>query len=625
MADEKKISFLKIDFSAAKPPVFEEKKGKDYVIFGTDKKYRNNYPQYLIDLYNRSSKHRSLVDGKCEYLNGLGWNIIATDFISNESIAALGSFIASPNEDENLKQLSKKINFDYVRFGGYYLEIIWSEDRKTIASVSHIPFNYLRTNEDKSLFFFTKDWSKHAPEKNEDYIADIPAFDVDNKDARQILAIDLSGEQDVYPLPEYLAAVPYIESDYEVANFQLSNIQNGFSGGYMISFFNGQPTPEQAKEIERKLTHKHTGSDNAGRFVLNFADDKSKGAEVTPLLPNNLDKQFIELNKQIQSEIMIAHRVVNPALFGVKSEGGLANNADELRVAHDSFQARYVQPKQEELEDLMNNIVSINGLPKALNIKPLEPIKAAIDNATRVSVMTQDEIRAELGLEPLNNSVSMTETKFNRDVDNIILDHFASCGVDPSKYEILSTKDLYCANMSEFHAAHDKAFESFAVIDELVEDDLKVLNVLKQNPSANVEQISSATGLTTNNVNTALENLEGLGAIETEVNEAQDVERKLTRDGEDTLERGGVEEIMVKYRYVTRTDVPPATTGSREFCVNMLLNPKLWEKSDIDKLKNDLGTDVWTTRGGWYNNPNTGRRSPQCRHIWQQVIVRETR
>ena len=46
-----------LKFDRAVQPKFEEKKGKGWVEFGE----LNNYPKYLIDLYNESPKHGAIV------------------------------------------------------------------------------------------------------------------------------------------------------------------------------------------------------------------------------------------------------------------------------------------------------------------------------------------------------------------------------------------------------------------------------------------------------------------------------------------------------------------------------------------------------------------------------------
>ncbi len=48
---------------------------------------------------------------------------------------------------------------------------------------------------------------------------------------------------------------------------------------------------------------------------------------------------------------------------------------------------------------------------------------------------------------------------------------------------------------------------------------------------------------------------------------------------------------------------------------------KLWTRSDIEELSNEVGWNVWTMRGGWYRLPGTEISIPYCRHIWKQHIV----
>jgi len=50
---------------------------------------------------------------------------------------------------------------------------------------------------------------------------------------------------------------------------------------------------------------------------------------------------------------------------------------------------------------------------------------------------------------------------------------------------------------------------------------------------------------------------------------------------------------------------------------------KIYSREDINMMSVEEDRNVWSLRGGWYTNPNTGVAQPQCRHTWRQVIVRE--
>jgi capsid portal protein len=158
---------------------------------------------------------------------------------------------------------------------------------------------------------------------------------------------------EVYPLPEYLGCVPYIEMDKEIANFHLNSIKNGFMGGTMINFFNGQPTEEEQQAIERKLYDKFSGSDNANKLVLNFNDSKEQGAEIIALNGNDFDKRFDTLNKTVQQEIFAGHRIVDPQLFGIK-ESGIFASRNQIRDSYELFQNTYVNGRQRFLEEVFN-------------------------------------------------------------------------------------------------------------------------------------------------------------------------------------------------------------------------------------------------------------------------------
>jgi len=624
-----KYNVIALDFSMSKPPQIKEERNKEYVCFGTDREYRNNYPQYLLDLYNRSSKHRALVDGKVEFLTGRGWKVDAHANVTNQAVAQTKAFIVHPNPDETLNRLNYLTNFDDVLYGGYYLEIIWSKDKESIAEVNYLDFRYIRTNADKTMYYFTSDWTSRKPEGNEDWEV-IPPFNVNERGGKQVLAVDCSNSKEVYPLPSYLPAVPMIEADYELANFDLANIKNQFVPSFMISFNNGIPTDEEADILEKQIEEKFSGTDNAGRFILNFSDAKDRSAEITPITPSNLDKQYAILEQRIDSTLTIGHRVINPILFGWASEGnGFSNNADEMRVAMDSYQNRYATPKQEDKEQLFNSILLVNGVPGILEIKPLEPVIAQISLQEVLPHLTQDEIREMAGYEPLGNTDSQFKTQSDKDIESIILDHFSNCGMDEDDYEIVSFRELECESIEEFLIEDDKAqqgLQKFAAIPGLTDTDLAVMQQLENNPNASIKDIARALRIPDDEVAKALSRLQVAGAIAVAEQDGI-IRREVTKDGLDTIIEEAVEpQLTVVYKYALRSDAPALKTRSRNFCIQMMLQRKLYTRDQIQNLTNinanDMGLDVFRYRGGWYHNPNTDRNTKWCRHIWQQAIVR---
>ena len=83
-------------------------------------------------------------------------------------------------------------------------------------------------------------------------------------------------------------------------------------------------------------------------------------------------------------------------------------------------------------------------------------------------------------------------------------------------------------------------------------------------------------------------------------------------------------ENTIAYRYALRSDAPALKGPSRNFCISMMAQRKLYSRQEIDtKLSNGMGLPVFNYRGGYYKNPTTSRTTPWCRHIWQQTIIRK--
>jgi hypothetical protein len=112
-----------------------------------------------------------------------------------------------------------------------------------------------------------------------------------------------------------------------------------------------------------------------------------------------MDKQFEILNKAIQQEIFISHRVVNPMLFGVKTEGQLGGR-QELVEAYELFKATYVNDRVRKVERMINYLGSFNGV-EGMELIPVEPITERLSEQALLTIMTPEELREKAGLPPL--------------------------------------------------------------------------------------------------------------------------------------------------------------------------------------------------------------------------------
>lgn len=593
-------------FDAHKPPVFKTVKSQDFVQYGTDAEWRNRYPDYLLYLYNRSSKNNSIINGKNKYIVGQGWtyNKIGLGF---EQKTQLNKF----TKDLERSKITRDLSLDRTIFGGFACEIITSKDSEKITT-AHIDFSKIRQfktetdkvgNTSELKYGYTADWSVRKPQDNKDFETLYPfPWDKDEikSDRRYVVYYkDYRPDLQEYPLPDYIGAVPYIESDYEISNFVLNNVKNGFSSSYLVNFYNGEPTDTQKGEIEQAWKRSKHGTDNAGDPILSFNEDRESGVEVTPLPSNGQDDRYINLNKQIQGEIFTGHNF-NPAIIGITDGNGFNNNADEIRVASEMFQNTYVSTEQGNLEDFFNAVVGFNGLPDTLSIIKLEVITVQPSEQELAQILTMDERRERVGKPPLKTDFK-TENTFSFE------EYFSNCGTDDSKLEFIDQREIHALNIEDANKQADQfKKEYFANKKELA-----VLGLL--NKGDTIPQIRESLNVTSSQLNDLLN-----GLIKDDlINSSNELTPKGTAQSEQ-------EQVFVVYKYVLRGDAPKLKTESRDFCKNLVdqSKTKSWTRQDINALNNGQIPNVFASRGGFYNNPNTEVTTPFCRHVWQQRLVR---
>jgi hypothetical protein len=294
---------------------------------------------------------------------------------------------------------------DIELFGGCYLHIIKSKDKKGIAEVYHLDYCNLRTNKDNSKIYYSEHWLNDDGSDNmsikPDQIKEYPAYgskDYEKGKEGVLYYKQYRPNIETYTLPEYIGAVPAIITDAEIANYHRASIQNGFMGGTMVTFMNGVPSDEEMSTIEKQMKKKFTGTDRANSLVIDFVDDPARAPQIQQLTGNDFDKRYDALNKTIQEEIFVGHKVTSPMLFGVRTEGQLGGR-NEMATAFQLFQNTYITPKQDAIEQILNELV---GLKNKVTFIPIEPVMPEFSEATLATILTKDEMREIIGRKPLD-------------------------------------------------------------------------------------------------------------------------------------------------------------------------------------------------------------------------------
>ena len=397
-----KERLININLTNEVQPKSIEVNGADWIGYG-DGEYKNNYPQYLIDLYNNSATNAAIINATSAMIAGEDFIIDESDDLSQ--YVELKKFLASVNSQETAHELFVKLAFDLKLQGAYAINVIWSKDKTKIAELHHIPVEQVRIgvpDEDGKVpcYYVCSDWTQYR--KKEYAPKHIAPFNMmDRSEGSQLLYSGLySPAMELYHTPDYVASTNWIQIDNLTSDYHLNNITNGFSGSYFINFANGVPTREERVQIEKQIAKKFTGSNNAGKFVLTFSDDANSKPEIIPIQVSDASEQYTVLNELCVQNIMIGHRVTSPMLLGVKTEGQLGGR-NELLQAYELYMNSVIKPFQNQLLKTFKKLLAINGVTLPLTVKDVQPLNSMFDAETLKDVLTKDEIREELGYAPL--------------------------------------------------------------------------------------------------------------------------------------------------------------------------------------------------------------------------------
>ena len=329
----------------------ESANSKGFVNYGDD----NLFPQYLIDLFHSSSTHNALTTTIATMVFGEGFDATTLD-----------GRIAF--DQWNLNDELRKACVDFQIQGGFALEVNWSLDRTTIANVSHLPFENIRSgfvNEDEKVdyYYYSKDWSKKTEE-----VEEICTFDPERKldHPTQILYVKpFSPGSFYYPKPCYTGSIDYIELDKEIGKYHINNMLNGMAPSYRVHFLNGIPPQEERNRIRMDIERQMTGAGNAGKFIVTYSDDPERRPIFEPFELSDAHNQYQFLSEEVTAKIMVGHRVTNPQMFGVAVPGKLGGGG-ELAESAELFEQNVVRPNRRIVEETVQTLLRAAGLDSAV-------------------------------------------------------------------------------------------------------------------------------------------------------------------------------------------------------------------------------------------------------------------
>ncbi len=569
-----KETILNVNFETQTAPIIQEAMGKDFIEYGTEN-YRNLYPQFLIDLYYHSSTHSAIISTTSDMIAGESITVQESDNL--DAYVKLKRFLAQANsKGESLHSIVKKIAFDFKLQGAYALNVVWSKDRTTISDLYHIPVERIRMGKPDALgrvteYFVSSDWSNTR--RNKPQV--VPAFNINDRTNPNAIIYDgmYSPNMQLYKVPDYVAACNWALIDQKIAEFHLANIENGFSGSMFINFSNGVPTAEERRQVENSIAKKFTGSGNAGKTIITFSDDKNRTPEIVPISMSEADKTFLALQELMVSNIMVGHRVTSPMLMGIKNSTGLGNNADELNSAFEVYLNSVIKPYQKNILSCLGKILEVNGINLPIEIVQNKPITTRFTLEDMKSVMTQDEIREELGLKPLEEELTADED---------------------DKYSMSEEQDELDKFIAEFGEDEPEGYE--LIDEERVEEEDEDYDFEKEMNEIHRLDLAVSTGAPKPN----------------------------EEDKQDGIDKN-YNLYKVRYVYSEDTGLTRKSGKSRTFCKRMVSSNKVYRKKDILLMgaSTTINSD-WAPKGKSNYSIWKHKGGGNCQHFWKRKIYKFT-
>lgn len=301
--------------------------------------------------YNQSTTNAACVDGIADLIFGKG--IYTKDTTFEQDLYKLIS-----------QSCLKKIAFDLKLYGNAAFQVIWNDEHTKIKKFFHVPIHTLRAEKLSETprieyYYYCTDWDDYKKQKEKKRI---PVFGTSNEKIEILYIKEYEPARFYYSLPDWFSAVQFADAEGELSNLHYNNITNGFLPLVMVNFNNGVPHPEERDTIEAALEDKFTHTRNAGRFMVSFNDDPTTKPTIDTISQDNLHERYQYVAEYIQDRILVAHRIVSPLLFGIRTaSNGFSSQSEEMMTAFSILQTMTIQPFQSQILTALSDALIQGG------------------------------------------------------------------------------------------------------------------------------------------------------------------------------------------------------------------------------------------------------------------------
>ena len=306
----------------------------------------------ITEAYNTSTTNAACVDGVADLIYGKG---VYTK--QEDKQQQLDKIV--PPED------LRKVSFDLKLYGNAAFQVIWNDSHTKIEKMFHTPVQNLRAKKIHDMgriegYYYCSDWSDVRKQKDKKYL---PKFGSSNEEVEVMYIKEYEPNRYYYSMPDWISALQFSFSEAELSNLHLNNIENGFLPVAMVNFNNGVPAPEERQTLESLLEAKFTGTRNAGRFMVSFNDDAVNKPTIDTIPIDNLHDKYTYVAEYAQDRILVAHRIVSPLLFGIRTaNNGFSSQSEEMKTAYSIMQTMTIFPFQNLILNSLYQAFKVGGI-----------------------------------------------------------------------------------------------------------------------------------------------------------------------------------------------------------------------------------------------------------------------
>ena len=369
-------------------------------------------PQYfysLAEFPDINSYHQRCLSVKANCVAGLGYR-----FMGKNSTVTEAFIKKHKTPEQTFTDILTQFWYDYELFGNGSLEL--ARIGTKLARIHHISGRDIYRQRDK------KGYWQIMPDGKERQFAAYREEIMTKSDKRLHEIIQLREYTPVsgyYGLPKYLGSLMGMSINRVIANYNLNFFENSGIPDLAIIIEGGEFDEKTEKEVQEYLQTNIKGVANAHKTLYIPVTNPNVKVRIEKL--NDVkDGHFRFLRSDNRDEILSVHGVP-PRLAGVVVSGALGGSGEHLGQMR-AFLQIDIRPKQKKLEEFLNTLFEIElGENPGIKFKELD-ITTALEDAQRYQIysqgeiLTQDEIREELGREPLKRNTQQDILNSLRDI-----------------------------------------------------------------------------------------------------------------------------------------------------------------------------------------------------------------